>query len=295
MQAAHKVVSYILTVALITPIIHAISVGWEINPVSIDGQDLLTDINFLHQQIYSIPQSTNKKDLKKIESLNAKIKSIVNDYIINNSCLRYYLDDYVSYNENEMNSNINSGLFVSINFEFDNIHEMDQRSQVFNLNILDKFANTLRRINKIEQNKLNVLIDYPLIEKSQDYLKTQYFDICFENLKYDKSWNSNARPINAYIDIFFGLNSISKKYEKTSELIFSISESLDTVYHELEGLTAEYVHYLRNDEPDFRDMNEDTLTKYTVSMLILILVTLSINAIQAFWLIKHLKRRGSIK
>jgi hypothetical protein len=279
-------------IILLTPLIEAISIGIEIPPSIGESNDLLTDISLIHQELYSI-QGGYSKNKKKIASLNKQLDKVVNDYLIRNVCLRYYLKDYVTFNDEEINSNINNGLIISLNFKFNGL-DKDSRNQVLNLSILDKFANTLRRINKIKEDNLNILIDYPLNNKDENFYNEQYFDLCFENLKYDKSWNSKHNSIDTDLELSFGIKSISNKYKESSILISSINEQLNRIYVELDAIASEILKNLRTSEPELRNRNESNLTMYVISFTIIFIIYLIVNISQIYWLIKYLKKNGLI-
>ncbi|CAI8507495.1 unnamed protein product [Pichia kudriavzevii] len=72
----------------------------EIPPSRTDSQELMTELNMLHQHLYSMDASKSKNQ-NEIQLLNDKIDKVVNDYLISNSCLRYYFKEYISFEEVE--------------------------------------------------------------------------------------------------------------------------------------------------------------------------------------------------
>lgn len=223
----------------------------EIPPSRTDSQELMTELNMLHQHLYSMDASKSKNQ-NEIQLLNDKIDKVVNDYLISNSCLRYYFKEYISFEEVENSLPLNNGIVVSLRLKLDDYH-IDQRKQKLNLNIIDPMANTLRRINSIEETELRFLFDYPIEEKTRDYFNEQYFDVCLENIKYDKSWSSTISIINGELELIFGMNSINKKYAESTEKVNSIFEQLQLIDSELDLVYKQLVHNLRTSEPLLRD------------------------------------------
>ncbi|AWU77707.1 uncharacterized protein C5L36_0D04350 [Pichia kudriavzevii] len=264
----------------------------EIPPSRTDSQELMTELNMLHQHLYSMDASKSKNQ-NEIQLLNDKIDKVVNDYLISNSCLRYYFKEYISFEEVENSLLLNNGIVVSLRLKLDDYH-IDQRKQKLNLNIIDPMANTLRRINSIEETELRFLFDYPIEEKTRDYFNEQYFDVCLENIKYDKSWSSTISIINGELELIFGMNSINKKYAESTEKVNSIFEQLQLIDSELDLVYKQLVHNLRTSEPLLRDKNEDTLTKSLIWFIVIFVIYLIVNFIQISWLIKYLKNKNLI-
>lgn len=301
-----NIINLIITLLFIN-FIDCVKVGMEIPPNLNYDNDLLTDINLINHELYSMDF---EKDQKNVEKLNLKLNKILESYLINNSCLRYYLNDYVKFsdidkfnknlnNDNNDNNNdkkidSNEGFMIAFNFEFSSNGEIDSRIQKLNLSLLDKNVNILRRINNINQENLKLLINYPLNNKDEEFFNNQYFDLCFENIKYDKSWNSKPIPINAFIEINFGINEISEKYHQSTLLIYDASNELNKIDNELDIIVNQLLKNLETSEPELRNKNEDTLTKYMIYFILTFVIYLIVNFGQIFWLIKYLKKRDFV-
>lgn len=287
-----------LTLLLLTRVITAsVSIGMEITESKNGDRDLLSDIDLVHQKMYSLNDLNDIKNSKILDDFNNQISKIINNYLINNSCLRFYLNEYSTLENvlNMKNSKINNGLLVSINVDFsDTDFHIDQNRQTININILDKDGNTLRRINKVNNDKLNLLIDYPIHSENLEIYKQQYFDFCFENLKHDKSWNSVINSIFAKLDLSFGMETIKEKYKESSVYINDISSKLDKIYLEIDAITDQLVENLKTSEPLLRNKNEDTLEKYMKYVIITLIIYIIVNICQISWLIRYLKSHGLI-
>ncbi|KAG0672273.1 hypothetical protein C6P42_003284 [Pichia californica] len=262
-------------------------------PPSLDnGNDLLTDINLIHQDIYKMNPNI---DSKKMEKLNLKLKKTLDTYLINNSCLRYYLNDYIQFNNiepNQMEIHSNEGFMIAINIEFINEESINSKVQKINLSLIDKNINILRRINNINQRNLKLLINYPLTEKNEEYFNDQYFDMCFENVKYDKSWTSKQIEVDSNIEINFGIEEISNKYHQSTLLIYDAQNELMKIDKELEIIIDQLLNNLKTSEPELRNKNEDTLDKFMKLFIFTFVIFLIVNFFQGFWLIKYLKKHG---
>lgn len=263
-----------------------VSIGIEVPPSGINSADLVTELNLLHQELYSINDA--EKEKVKAASLRENINSLVNDYVGKHSCVRYYLKEYFTYKEEEIVSDRSNGLFIKLHFTFDNLN-WDSRKQYLNLLFLDKKADVLRKINKYNERHLDVLLDYPLVDKSEEYFNQQYFDICIENVQYDKSWNSKSRTVDTEIEFTFGLDVLSSRYQKFSELMISTGQNLIKLENEIDQILKQYNVNLKTSEPELRNKNEDTLNKYMVCFAAIFIIYVIANVIQITWLIKYLK------
>lgn len=266
-----------------------VSIGIEVPPSESDSADLVTELNLLHQELYAIDKPD--KETQKAETIKEKIDKLVGVYVGKHRCIRYYLKEYFLYDENEIDSHINSGLFINLHFKFENL-DSDSRKQYLNLLFLDKNADVLRKISKVNDRYLSVLLDYPLVDKSEEYFNKQYFDVCLENIQYDKSWNAKLDTVDAYIEFAFGLDAISSIYDESSEIVDTAGENLMKVEKELDTILKQYLNMLKTTEPQFRDKNEDTLTKYMICFAIIFVIYVIVNIAQIIWLIKYLKSHG---
>lgn len=266
-----------------------VSIGIEVPPSESDSADLVTELNLLHQELYAIDKPD--KETQKAETIKEKIDKLVGVYVGKHRCIRYYLKEYFLYDEDEIDSHINSGLFINLHFKFENL-DSDSRKQYLNLLFLDKNADVLRKISKVNDRYLSVLLDYPLVDKSEEYFNKQYFDVCLENIQYDKSWNAKLDTVNAYIEFAFGLDAISSIYDESSEIVDTAGENLMKVEKELDTILKQYLNMLKTTEPQFRDKNEDTLTKYMICFAIIFVIYVIVNIAQIIWLIKYLKSHG---
>lgn len=266
-----------------------VSIGIEVPPSESDSADLVTELNLLHQELYAIDKPD--KETQKAETIKEKIDKLVGVYVGKHRCIRYYLKEYFLYDEDEIDSHINSGLFINLHFKFENL-DSDSRKQYLNLLFLDKNADVLRKISKVNDRYLSVLLDYPLVDKSEEYFNKQYFDVCLENIQYDKSWNAKLDTVDAYIEFAFGLDAISSIYDESSEIVDTAGENLMKVEKELDTILKQYLNMLKTTEPQFRDKNEDTLTKYMICFAIIFVIYVIVNIAQIIWLIKYLKSHG---
>ncbi|TID21144.1 hypothetical protein CANINC_003424 [Pichia inconspicua] len=266
-----------------------VSIGIEVPPSESDSADLVTELNLLHQELYAIDKPD--KETQKAETIKEKIDKLVGVYVGKHRCIRYYLKEYFLYDEDEIDSHINSGLFINLHFKFENL-DSDSRKQYLNLLFLDKNADVLRKISKVNDRYLSVLLDYPLVDKSEEYFNKQYFDVCLENIQYDKSWNAKLDAVDAYIEFSFGLDAISSIYDESSEIVDTAGENLMKVEKELDTILKQYLNMLKTTEPQFRDKNEDTLTKYMICFAIIFVIYVIVNIAQIIWLIKYLKSHG---
>lgn len=266
-----------------------VSIGIEVPPSESDSADLVTELNLLHQELYAIDKPD--KETQKAETIKEKIDKLVGVYVGKHRCIRYYLKEYFLYDENEIDSHINSGLFINLHLKFENL-DSDSRKQYLNLLFLDKNADVLRKISKVNDRYLSVLLDYPLVDKSEEYFNKQYFDVCLENIQYDKSWNAKLDTVDAYIEFAFGLDAISSIYDESSEIVDTAGENLMKVEKELDTILKQYLNMLKTTEPQFRDKNEDTLTKYMICFAIIFVIYVIVNIAQIICLIKYLKSHG---
>lgn len=293
-----RTIILLLSIFLFTDSISAVKLGMQIPPNPNGDNDLLTDINLLHHEIYGMDDSSNnnlRNDAafqKKLEKLNAKLQKILTDYLINNSCLRYYLADYINFSQTGIDPKTSESVMLAFNIEFPSDNHIDQRIQRLNLNVLDRNANTLRRINNINQQSLRLLVDYPLTEKTPEFCSEQYVDICFENLKHDKSWNSKPSTVEVFMEIQFGVEALSERYKQSTQLIDDIANRLGKVDEELDAIVAQLQRNLETSEPALRNKNEDTLDKFMRLFILTFLIYLLANFGQMFWLYKYLKGHG---
>lgn len=279
----------------ITPVIHGLSIGIQVPPSLEGSTDLLTEINSIHEELYSLNNVVRngwggrsyKNNIEKIRSLHKQIEISVNNYLLKNTCLRYYLTEYISFDE--LKSHRDKGFLVSLNFKINGIND-----QILNLNILDKDANTLRRISKIKERNLNVLIQYPLNEKTEEFYAEQYFDLCFENFKHDKSWSAKISLLEVYLELAFGIETISQKYQDSTTLLSQVNDELDKIYREVEAVSNDIVKSLKTSEPELRNRNENNLTTYMVLIIIICVIYVIVNFTQIYWLIKYLKNKKLI-
>lgn len=273
---------------------NALEVGMQIPPSRVDANDLLADINLLHQEIYTIDyfgkDTLDKKLRNQLDSLHNKLSKVINEYLINNSCLRYYLSEQIASDEIDLNTNDNNGILIALNLKFET--EMNTKIQILNLNIFDAHGNTLRRINNIKDNKLNLLFHYPLTENDEEFFNLQYIDICFENLKYDKSWNSKPNTIDSFVEILFGMQSLSDRYQKSTELIDKSASELVKIDGEIDLIIDQLFKNLKTSERDLRNKNEDTLNKFMIFFIVIFVMYLCANLAQIYWLINYLKKRS---
>lgn len=276
----------------------AVKLGMQIPPNPNGDNDLLTDIYLLHHEIYGMDDGSNnhqREDLafqKKLERLNAKLQKIVTNYLISNSCLRYYLSDHINCSQIGTDPQTSESVMLAFKFDFSSDYEIDSRIQKLNLNVLDKNANTLRRINSINQESLRVLVDYPLTEKTPEFCNEQYFDVCFENLKHDKSWSSRPSTVEAMMEIEFGVEALSERYKQSTQLIDDIAHRLEKVGEELDAVVFQLQRNLETSEPALRNKNEDTLDKYMRLFILTFMIYLIANFGQMLWLYKYLKNHG---
>ncbi|GMM27614.1 hypothetical protein DAMA08_003300 [Martiniozyma asiatica (nom. inval.)] len=246
--------------------------------------EIITDINAIHQEMYSSSVKTKQKQYLK---LKGQLESTVDAYISNNKCIRYYPSQHIPFEDLNANSNEHNSVMMAFNINFDN--KPDYNIQKLGLNIMDPSANTLRRISKIHDSTIKLIVDYPLIENSEEYFLNQYIDICFENLKLDHSWKSQPRVIEASLEIYFGLTAIKEKYYKSSEIIDSLQNSITAINDDLDILLQQLSDHLKSNETKFRDINEDTLSKYTILGTIVSLFYLLSTCGQIYWLVRYLK------
>lgn len=281
------ILAFIIIQLIEIKLVDGLKIGVQIPPNSNTNNDLITEINLLNQEINSNTNNNNQLD-----NLNTKLNKILNSYLINNSCLRYYLSDYIKFSSirNEINLKVNQGLLISFNFQFTN--QFDSKIQKLNLSLIDKYGNILRRSNDIQKDELNFVIDFPIDANNEYMFKNEYFDLCFENLKYDKSWNSKAEILESSIEILFGMQSINEKYQKSTKLIDSYSNKLKKIDNELDIIIDQLLKNLKTSEPELRNKNEDTLEKYLKSFIIIFVIFIIVNILQVFWLIKYLKNHN---
>ena len=271
-----------------------VKVGIEVPPSRHESTDLLTDIDRIHQELYAL-DIKDSKNSKRIQELDEKVQNAIADYSSSNSCLRYQLREYMSYAQflDDSKANVNNGMLVSINVKFSDTEQyIDPDAQIININILDKAGDTLRRIGHIREDQVRLLIDYPMISTGEKHYNKQYFDLCFENFKYDKSWNSHVLPILAHVELSFGVDTIKSKYEKSSSNIEKLTKKLERVSNEIEIVAEQLIKHLDTSEPLLRDMNEDTLSKYVILFAIIFVIYVGINFTQIYWLIRYLKNRN---
>lgn len=293
-----KTIILLLSIFLFTDLISAVKLGMQIPPNPTGDNDLLTNINLLHHEIYGMDDSSNnnlRNDAafqKKLEKLNAKLQRILTNYLINNSCLRYYLADYINCSQTSVDTKTSESVMLAFNIELPSDHHIDQRIQRLNLNVLDRNANTLRRINNISQQSLRLLVDYPLTEKTTEFCSEQYVDICFENLMHDRSWNSKPSSIEVFLEIQFGVEALSERYKQSTKLIDDIANRLGKVDEELDAIVAQLQRNLKTSEPALRNKNEDTLDKFMRLFILSFLIYILANFGQMLWLYKYLKGHG---
>ncbi|QPG73342.1 hypothetical protein FOA43_000652 [Brettanomyces nanus] len=224
---------------------------------------------------------------KELDNAFENLQSAVNDYLICNTCLRYHLNDYVDFDEVDQSPGGYKGVMVAINIRFQG--EPDHKIQMLNLNVMDRDMNTLRKISGIHEQAVHMAIDYSVLTKDRTSYSKEYIDICFENLKVDRSWNSKPREIDADMSIEFGMPSIASIYKKSSEKIGKIQKKLLRADTELEAIVKQTLFTRANADNALRDINEDTYAKQTILCTATIVVYIIASLCQTLWLKRYLR------
>ncbi|GME81658.1 unnamed protein product [Ambrosiozyma monospora] len=213
----------LLTIQVFQPTsVNAVRVGVQIPESGKETETLLREFSNLQPAFKEVQDShemiedeidTQSEDDKTVQ----KMREIVTRYVEMNPCFRYYLHEYMDFHEFEFSGNTRNSLtnaLIAIDIQF--LVEPDQRTQVLNLNILDRNFNMLRRKERLVEKDVHMVVDYSFFN-DLDKFNSEYIDVCFENIKVDKSWSSRPRVIDAYMTIEFGMSQIVNNYMKSSE------------------------------------------------------------------------------
>ncbi|VEU20950.1 DEKNAAC101844 [Brettanomyces naardenensis] len=229
----------------------------------------------------------SKSKLKEIDQAVAKLKSAVNEYLICNSCLRYYVGDFVDFAELDQSPGGYTGLLIAINLKLEDTP--DDKLQSLNMNVMDEQKNILRRKNDIRDRNIHMAIDFPVISKDRESYSDQYIDVCFENLKVDRSWNSHPRGIDSSMSIDFGLPSIASNYEKSNQKMSEIQKEFIKAEGLIESIVQKMYFDMAKSETELRDVNEDTYSKQTM-LFVATIVTLCVSTLgETYWLKRYLE------
>lgn len=248
-----------------------------------DKTNYIDKINYIQDDV--------QKNGKSKDTEN-KISKLINSYFSQkHTCLRYYLHEFIKFNEKELSNE--ESILIAMEVNFRNLG--DSKIQTINLNIFDNFGNILRRINNIDEKKIKLLIDFELNNKNDLELSNMnelFFDLCFENNKYDRSWNSKPETVEAYVEILFGLSEIKKNLEKSSLLIDVANENLKIIDKTINTINEQLLEHLKTSETQFRNKNEDTLTKFQIAVVIIVTIYIIANVFQIVWLLRYLKSKN---
>lgn len=235
-----------------------------------------------NDDMFSFGNSWRSKGLQKQRtelrnSLSGKIK----EYLMLNTCLRYYLNDVFDFSALDFSKNAYTGIWIAITVNIDN--EPDHNTQSFNLNVMDRMMNVLRRKDDISQN-LHVAIDYPVRSRNRDEYDKEYVDICFENQKIDLSWNSNPPTIDTYTIINFGFADIKQESEKLASIVDDTSKSFQEAEVELLNLIKQTDMGMGSAYADLRNATEDTYTKQWMFLTATIILYCMLGVFELLWI-----------
>ncbi|ODV85350.1 hypothetical protein CANARDRAFT_22887 [[Candida] arabinofermentans NRRL YB-2248] len=238
----------------------------------------------------SINKHQNELNLKKVNNkkkllIEDKLNQVINEYISSNNCYRYHIRDYINYNDIKSESD-NDNVLIALTIEFENLP--NNKIQQISLNIIDKHGNIMRRKNNLFESKIHMIIDLPY--QKQDFL-TEYFDICFENIKIDQSWKTIPLRVDAYMNIQFGIPEIVKQYKLQTQGLYNSKSELIKLESVIDSISIGYINSIEV-EKNFRNLNEDTLFTGTILYFSCILVILITSVSQLIWLHNYLKSNG---
>ncbi|GMG33471.1 unnamed protein product [Ambrosiozyma monospora] len=291
---------FLLMIQLFQPTsVSAVKVGVQIPESGKDTELLLREFSKLQPAFKEVQESheivddeinSDTEDDKTVQ----KIRELVTRYVEINPCFRYYLHEYMDFREFEFSGNARNSLtnaLIAIDIQF--LIEPDQKTQVLNLNILDRNLNMLRRKERLDKKDVHMVVDYSFFN-DLDKFNSEYIDVCFENIKVDKSWSSRPRIIDAYMTLEFGMSQIVNNYKKSSEGLSEQGKKLEEISRELTMISHQLHDNVVNSESKLRNTNEDTNGKVVImSFCFVCFLTLSCLA-QLIWLISYLKKRGFI-
>ncbi|GMF00504.1 hypothetical protein B5S31_g5536 [[Candida] boidinii] len=282
------------------------------------------DLNNLKKEQHQIIDSQkNKKtienQLSKInnekENLIKNFNELLTEYNEENTCLRYYINEYVRYtdlivnNNNNNNNNMQkdekemnddeknklllqhkySNVIVSIQVKLDDDFTRDDQASQLNFNIFDKEGNILRRKNNLRQNSMQLAISL-FVNTNSELFNKEYIDICFENVRIDQSWKvkrQNSKFIKLNID--FGIPELKKNYEKSTENIKISKTKIKKLQDEVEFIYDQFVNILIKDEEVLRNINEDNLSNISTLNIVTIIIIILASTFELIWLYRYLK------
>lgn len=265
-------------------------------------------------------QKNKKKIQNQLNKINNEKENLINNfnelltkYNEENTCLRYYINEYVRYtdlivsnnyknyvtkDEEEMNEDEKnkyllehkySNVIVSIQVKLDDDFTRDDQASQLNFNIFDREGNILRRKNNLRQNSMQLAISL-YVNTNSELFNKEYIDICFENVRIDQSWKVRKQSSKfAKLNIDFGIPELKKNYEKSTENIRISKTKIKKLQDEVEFIYDQFVNILIKDEEILRNINEDNLTNLSILNTVTIVIIILASTFELIWLYRYLK------
>ncbi|KAH3661557.1 hypothetical protein OGAPHI_006405 [Ogataea philodendri] len=278
-------INILIVLTLINPV-GALRFGITVPPSAGNAIDLVQSVNDYQSRLHS----ASKLSRKERQLLTEQFENRVTDYITSNTCLRYHLKDHIQVEqlaEKEMYFDM-SNILISLDMEINKPIEL--RRQQLNINVIDRHGNTLRRKTNLQEQNVQMVVDFPLYNHKDDY-KSEYFDLCFENINIDQSWRSSPKNIDAYLTIKFGVPEILKTYEENSKNLGSVKSELLRIENDIDQLTAQ-MRQLLTDESKLRNTNEAILSNFSICAIFTVIVLVVSTVTQLWWFINHMKKKN---
>ncbi|KAG7696366.1 hypothetical protein KL915_002730 [Ogataea haglerorum] len=279
-----KCLIYLCLFILFIGPVSALRIGVCIQPSAGNAVDLFKTVNDYQSRINTM----NKLNKKERQTLTERFETAVTNYLSCNTCLRYYLEDHLEIDTGNIKQLEMSNILISLDIHIN--ESIDTKIQQLNLNVIDRNGNTLRRKNNLQEQNVQMVVDFPLHDHRNGY-KLEYLDLCFENIKIDQSWKSVPKDIEAYVTMRFGIPEILKTYEENSKELLTVKSKLLKIENEVDQIITQLRQMLSN-ESKLRNVNEASLSNFSLFGILIVLVSILSGAVQLWWLINCMKQKS---
>ncbi|KAG7879211.1 hypothetical protein KL905_003390 [Ogataea polymorpha] len=275
---------YLCLLLLFIGPVSALRFGVCIQPSAGNAIDLFRTVNDYQSRINAM----NKLNNKERQLLTERFETAITNYISSNTCLRYYLKDHLEISMEGDKQLEMSNILISLDIHIN--EPIDAKIQQLNLNVIDRHGNTLRRKNNLQDQNIQMVVDFPLYDHRNDY-KVEYLDLCFENIKIDQSWKSSPKDIEAYTTLKFGVPEILKTYEENSKELLTVKSKLFKIENEVDQIITQ-IRQMLSDESKLRNLNEAILSNFSLFGILIVLILMLSGGVQLWWLINCMKKKS---
>ncbi|KAG7816695.1 hypothetical protein KL919_003991 [Ogataea angusta] len=279
-----KCVIYLCLLLLFIGPVSALRFGVCIQPSAGNAIDIFKTVNDYQSRINTM----NKLNKKERQILMEQFETAVTTYISCNTCLRYHLRDHLEVDTENIKPFEMNNILISLDIHIN--EPIDAKLQQLNLNVIDRHGNTLRRKNNLQEQNVQMVVDFPLYDHGNDYT-LEYLDLCFENIKIDQSWKSAPKVIEAYITVKFGVPEILKTYEENSKELLTVKSKLFKVENEVDQILTQ-IRQMLSDESKLRNVNEAILSNFSLFGILIVFILILSGAMQLWWLINCMKQNN---